>query len=72
MSDTRKTTAAGHLRPLEDRMSKRKMERRALKMEARHTVAQELFKQNAITRGITMSVLGRKFWGRLKWLVLGK
>jgi len=69
--DNRKTTN-GQLRKLEDRMSKYQMEKRATKIVAREQVAVQLARENAITRGMLISVLGRGFFGRLKWLLFGR
>jgi hypothetical protein len=69
--DTRKTNATGQLRPLEDRMSKGQRVRREDRKEFRRSVAQ----QAGITRGIalaTLSVVNRGFFGRLKWLLVGR
>lgn len=56
-------------------MSTTQLARRAAKIEARHTPAQELRRETARTQGavaVCLAVLKRGFWGRLKWLVLGK
>lgn len=63
------------LKPLKDRMTEHQAERRAQRIEARQTVAQQLGREHAITRGIVVTVfqvLQRGFWGRLKWIFLGK
>jgi hypothetical protein len=56
-------------------MSDKQLEKRALKIEARRTVAEQISHQHAITRGmanLSLSVLQRGFWGRVKWLLRGK
>ena len=70
-----KTNTTGQLNPLEDRMSQHQLAKRAAKIEARHTVAQQLSREHAITRGVAvgcLQVLQRGLWGRLKWLLRGK
>ena len=68
-------TNCGQLVPLEDRMNKQELEKRAAKIEARRTFAQQISVEHAKTRGIAVvaySVVQRSFWGRFKWLILGK
>lgn len=53
--DTRKTHE-GQLRPLSKRLTPAKAEKRALKIEARRTVAELLARETGITRGISLSI----------------
>lgn len=65
----RHKTVEGGLRPLEDRMSDKRIERRTAR------IANRVGREGAITRGMTMgilSVLQRGFFGRMKWLLLGR
>ena len=60
---------------LKDRMNTHQTEKRVERIEARKTVAQQLSIEHARTRGIAVasySVLRRGFFGRLKWLLLGR
>lgn len=60
---------------VEDRMNAHQAERREQRIEARRTVAQQLSREHAITRGIaatSLNVLRRGFFGRLKWLLFGR
>ena len=64
-----RTNRTGQLRPLEDRMTDKQMERRTMKATTRFG------RDHAITRGIVnllTAVLMRGFWGRLKWLLVGR
>ena len=68
-------TNCGQLVPLEDRMNKQELEKRAAKIEARRAFAQQISVEHAKTRGIAViaySVVQRDFWGRFKWLILGR
>ena len=56
-------------------MSKQDLEKRAAKIQARHTVAQQISLEHAKTRGLViacLTLLNRGFFGRLKWLFLGR
>lgn len=70
-----KRTNGHELLPLEKRMTKHELDRRQYKREDRATFRQQISKEHAMTRGlavVAMNVLGRGFWGRMKWLFLGK
>ena len=63
------------LKPLEDRMTKHKSAKREQRIEARSTVARELFKQQTQTRQLMVgmyALLSRGFFGRFRWLLFGK
>ncbi len=65
----RHKTRRGQLRPLEDRMTDKQYERRTAK------IAMRVGREGAMTRGMVLSlssVIGRGFWGRMQWLVLGR
>lgn len=64
-----KTNTTGQLHGLEDRMTDKQFERRTAK------IATRVGREGAVTRGMTMGiieVLRRGFFGRLKWLLLGR
>lgn len=64
-----KTRGNGLLLPLEKRMTDKQFERRTAK------IAMRVGRDGAMTRGIVNSIaaiLMRGFFGRLKWLVLGR
>jgi len=64
-----KTNTTGQLRGLEDRMTDKAFERRTAK------IAMRVGREHAITRGGlngVIAVLQRGFFGRLKWLLLGR
>ena len=70
-----KTNETGQLEPLTHRLNPHQQARRDIRIEARKTIAQQLSREHAITRGIaatTLSVLRRGLWGRLKWLLFGR
>lgn len=65
----RHKTNEGQLRGLEDRMTDKAFERRTAK------IATRVGKDGAMTRGLVngvIAVLRRGFFGRLKWLLLGR
>lgn len=69
MSKTK--TVEGQLRPLSQRLTAIQLAQRAERINWR----QGLQNQHAVTRGIanaSYALLGRGFFGRLKWLVLGR
>lgn len=59
-----KTNTTG-LRPLEDRMSEKRMERRTAK------IAMRVGRDGALTRGAFIAFVQMGFWKRLTWLVRG-
>ncbi len=64
-------TLEGQLVPLKQRTSPHQQEKRSERNEYRSNLA----KQHAITRGAAVTVLQtlqRGFFGRLKWLLLGR
>jgi len=65
-----KTNATGQLRPLESRMTDKAFERRTAK------IAMRVGREGAINRGAIQAMLttffARGFFGRLKFLVLGR
>jgi len=64
-----KTNTTGQLNNLEDRMSDKTFERRTAR------IATRVGREGAVTRGMVLSVgsvLGRGFFGRFKWLLLGR
>jgi hypothetical protein len=72
VDDTRKTRN-GQLRPVTDRLTANRMERRTLKI-TKHQLT-TMAKEVAITRGMVMGVvqmLRRPFTQRIKWLLRGK
>ena len=74
-AQTDRKTLNGQLCPLEDRMTEHQLEKRAVKIEARRAVAQQLGLEIAKAQGlarITLSVLQRGLFGRLKWLLFGR
>jgi hypothetical protein len=71
----RKRIHRGQLQSLCRRLSPAELEARAANIIARRTVAQKLAQGTAIAMGranLAMSVIGRGFFGRLKWLALGR
>lgn len=65
----RHKTNEGQIRPLEARMSEKQYERRTAR------IATRVGREGAITRGYAMqlgAILGRGFFGRMKWLFLGR
>lgn len=63
-----KTNKMG-LKPLEDRMTDKQFERRTAK------IATRVGREGAVTRGMVLAlggVIGRSFFGRFKWLLLGR
>ena len=61
--------------PLADKLTPHQAERRDHRIEARRTVAEQISREHAKTRGLAIlsySVIGRGLIGRLKWLLLGK
>ena len=65
----RKRHSNGQLKPLA--LSPAAQERRTIKNEYRQHISRE----HAITRGMAvgcLTVLRRGFWGRLKWLLMGR
>ncbi len=67
-----KTRGNGQLLPLEGRMTKEKLMKREVKIQARRELARELIALQAQLHAKVMSILGRKFFGRFKWLLFGK
>lgn len=64
-------TLEGQLTPLRSRMSQHRLDKR----DERANFRSNLAKAHAMTRGGTnacLNVLQRGFWGRLKWLVMGR
>lgn len=53
------------LRPLEDRMSEKRIERRTAK------IAMRVGREGAMTRGAFINFVSMTFWQRLRWLVRG-
>ncbi len=66
-----KTRASGQFRPLEDRMSKGQLDKRAVKIEARRTVAQSLAREIGLTRAGIIGFVNMGFFSRLRWLLFG-
>jgi len=65
----RHKTNEGQLRPLEDRVTDKQMERRTQKMATR------IGRDHALTRGAVVQmgqILSRGLFGRLKWLLVGR
>jgi hypothetical protein len=72
---THKTSAGGQLLPLDQRLSIHQQQKREARIMGRKTNAQRLSTEHAILTGTLNSVLAllrRGFFGRLKWLVLGR
>jgi hypothetical protein len=67
-----KTRGNGQLRPLEERMSNQNRTKRAAKIEGRRVVAQSLAREIGLTRLQFISLAGRGFFGRWKWLLFGR
>lgn len=65
-----KTNATGQLRPLESRMTNKAFERRTAK------IAMRVGREGAINRGAIQAMLqtwfARGFWGRVKFIVMGR
>lgn len=60
---------------LADKLNPNEAAKREVRIEARRTVAQQLSREHAITRGmanVALFVLRRGFFGRLKWLLFGR
>lgn len=60
-----KTSASGHLRPLEDRMSEKRIERRTAR------IATRVGRDGALTRGAFVQFVSMGFLARLRWLFRG-
>ena len=61
--------------PLADKLTPHQAERRIEHIDARRTMAEQISREHARTRGMavaSLSVLGRGFFGRLKWLLTGR
>ena len=69
-------TKGGQLVPLKQRMNRTEVVKRVAKMAARRTVADQLLtQQQAFMGGIVAALNGhfnRGFFGRLKWLTIGR
>ena len=60
---------------VEDRMNAHQADRRQARIQARRTVAEQISREHAITRGVVGQIIGvlqRGFFGRLKWLLFGR
>jgi hypothetical protein len=71
----RRQTARGQLRPLAQRLSPEQLQKRAMEIYSRRTVAEKLAINGAMAMGranMALQILGRGFFGRLKWLVIGR
>ena len=71
----RRRTARGQLQPITARLSPEQLQARAVKIFARRSVAEKLAINGAMAIGranMALQVLGRGFFGRLKWLVIGR
>lgn len=71
----RMRTHRGQLQSLCKRLSPAQLEARAANIIARRTIAQNLARGTAQAMGranFALAILGRGFFGRLKWLVIGR
>lgn len=59
-----KTNNTG-LRPLEDRMSEKRIERRTAK------IAMRVGREGALTRGALVNFVSLGFWKRMRWVFFG-
>lgn len=59
------------LEPLSKRLSAHQQQKRAIKIGARRLVAEQLSRENAITRGFIAGFVQMGFWARLRWLFFG-
>lgn len=65
----------GQLAPLVKRMTQDELNKRAATILARRTIAEKLARNSALAIGrsnMVLAVLGRGFFGRLKWLLIGR
>ena len=62
----------GQLAPIKRRLNKHQQEKRVNKINARRTVADYLIHQNVQVVGVIRNLLDRGFWGRVKWVILGR
>ena len=69
---TGRTNTTGQLRPLKERLSEYKMGKRKINSQARAIVAAQLRGEINGLGHYVVSVLGRRFLGRMRWLFTGK
>lgn len=62
----------GNLVPLKERISKYRMAKRNIRIAARRTVAEQLIARHNMIAIAMQNLLGRSFFGRLKWVATGR
>lgn len=67
-----RTNTTGQLRPLNERFSQAALGKRDVKIWARRTVADKILASQSMMARTLGSFFKRGFFGRLKWLFIGR